>query len=847
MRNRLRWLIIGGITLIFLGTQIYFAFVIATERSLLLNDIRVGGWMAAEMESELLRLQRDLAIYRAHPDPDTEQAARTQFEIYWSRIDVVANSQEAAPLRRNSDILTIINRAAISLSVMDDYLQKGLSGQSDGLDKLNDVMQGLEPDFRKATLITINQEKSGDQRDKINHLAERLMAIFIVMVGAGLGLLGVVYALAQEGLGLARRARQAELAANEARHCLEDALDHITDGFVQINRQGEIQHQNRVFCQMYPAIKKPVTDIRARAGQVWEEKLADGRIVQASFRATGDGGVVCLYTDISHLKIIEQQLRHQLLAMDNTHEGISVCDADGLCRYINRAHAQIMGAGRPDELVGRPWSILYDQAEIARFRRDIFPVLKKNGCWSGEVTARKMDGTAILQDVALTQLPDGSMICVMRDVTDRKRKEQEKLDLQAQLFQAQKMDAVGRLAGGIAHDFNNILAAILGYGALLVDDLPEDSEDYQFAQHICRSAERARDLVQQILAFSRTQGGSMEMANLGDVCHEIADMLRATLPSTIKFSMDVTPDVPEIRANPTQIGQVLMNLCVNARDAIGDRHANLEIALRPLDDLTKIEWPGGHGGDRHLLHSQHLLNDPRGRTILTIGAFAPSAHYLVLSVRDTGMGIPAAIMERMFEPFFSSKPAHKGTGLGLSAVHGIVAGHCGAMRVSSCPGEGSLFEVFLPVTGDAEELASHEREKNGIQKGAEHILLVDDESTLADFSAIMLRRLGYRVSLAGNGAEALQCLAQMDRNGLPVDLVITDQTMPMMTGTELARHIREIYPEMPIILCTGYSESVSPETATEFGLNAFLYKPLSSRELPITLRRVLDGDIKTAC
>lgn len=841
-RTRKRWLLVGAVTLLFLATQIYFIGVIAGERSLLFNTIRVGGWMAAEMESELLRFQRDLARYQANPTMQTADDVRTQFDIYWSRIDVATNSQEGENLRKITGVLPMMNRASIGLSVMDHHLQRGLAGAgAEGeLDKLMILSREIEPDLRKITQLSIHQEESIFQRERIEALSRRLMGVFVVMLMSGLGLLGVVYGLAREGAILARRAHKAEAEALEARHCLEDALENISDGFVHLDVGGHIQHQNNVFAARYAGMV-PVPEIQARCGQTWEENLKNGRAVQISIRPTSNNGIVGLFTDISHLKQIERQLRQQLLAMDTTHEGISVCDSDGIYRYVNRAHARIMEVDNPDDLLGRPWSIMYDRAEIARLRSDIMPIVHQQGAWSGEVTARKMGGGAILQELSMTLLPDGGLICVLRDVSDRKRREQETMDLQAQLYQAQKMDAIGRLAGGIAHDFNNILAAILGYGALLVDDLPEDTEDHQFALHICRSAERARDLVQQILAFSRTQGGSMEMADIGHICQEIIDMLKATLPSTITLGVHVDDHVPETRANTTQIGQVIMNLCVNARDAIGDKHAHLDVGLVMLNDLADIEWLGGQDTERHRLMTPHLHTDVRGRSVLTVGALAPEQRWLILSVQDTGTGIPAAIMERMFEPFFSSKPAHKGTGLGLAAVHGIVAAHHGAIKVISTPGTGTIFEIYLPVTGTSEAAHTTEQARRESQKGAGHILLVDDEAPLADFGATMLRRLGYRVSLAGNGAEALGCLEQMVRNGAPVDLVITDQTMPMMTGTELSARIRRDYPDMPIILCTGYSESVTPETAAQFGLNAFLYKPLSSRELPETVRRVLDG------
>jgi signal transduction histidine kinase/ActR/RegA family two-component response regulator len=421
---------------------------------------------------------------------------------------------------------------------------------------------------------------------------------------------------------------------------------------------------------------------------------------------------------------------------------------------------------------------------------------------------------------------DGGTVILYSDITELKRKEEERCQLQEQFYRAQKMQAVGRLAGGIAHDFNNILAAILGNAHFLIEDLPKESEQHEFAQHIFSAAERAKHLVQQILAFSRQQNSEQALLDPDTLVAEAVQLLRATLPKTIDLNVRSTSGKLSIHGNQTQLVQVLMNLCVNARDAIGDAQGSINIDLEPLEGSAALP---------KLTTTDRPVRLPDGRTQVLVGTFDSSTPYFRITVRDTGCGIDFPVMERMFEPFFTTKDVGRGTGLGLSAVHGIIADHKGALLVTSKVGEGTAFELFFPLA-NAPQTATEVKD-TALPKGAERVLVVDDEPQIARMTTKFLERLGYKAAACHSPLEAL---AEFERASDAWDLVITDQTMPHMTGTELAQKLLALKTRLPIILCSGFSEGLKETKVKELGLFSFLPKPVDQGELARMIRSALN-------
>lgn len=380
--------------------------------------------------------------------------------------------------------------------------------------------------------------------------------------------------------------------------------------------------------------------------------------------------------------------------------------------------------------------------------------------------------------------------------------------LEEELRQAQKMEALGTLAGGVAHDFNNILSAIIGYTELAQMELDEKSTVWSNMEMVVKSGIRAKNLVEQILTFSRKSQRERKPILLAPLLEEALQLLRATLPSTIEINKKIAEGEQLVLADSTMIHQVMINLCGNAADAMRETGGTLTVSL---DEYVQDE------------HSEPMYPN------LNPGK------YEMLTVADTGPGMARNVLDRIFDPFYTTKEQGKGSGMGLAVVHGAVKSHGGIIQVSSRIGAGTKFEVLLPVV---EGLDPQEPVPvSELAAGHERILFVDDEPNLVEIGKKMLERLGYQVETRVSSREALKAVEEGEG---PFDLVITDQTMPNMTGAELARAILKLKPDLPVILCTGYSDSITAEQADAIGVKAFLMKPLVFQEFVAAVRLVLD-------
>jgi signal transduction histidine kinase/ActR/RegA family two-component response regulator len=422
-------------------------------------------------------------------------------------------------------------------------------------------------------------------------------------------------------------------------------------------------------------------------------------------------------------------------------------------------------------------------------------------------TGIRKDGSRIRAEVSASVVEfqrDPVIQGVLRDITAQEQ-------LRRQLQQAQKMEAIGTLAGGIAHDFNNILGAVVGFTELAAMDLIQGSQAHGHLQEVLKACRRARDLVKQILAFSSQSEQERVPLHLGSVVKEALKLLRSSLPTTIEIKVAIEPDLRPVLADGTQIHQVIMNLCTNSAHAMEERGGLLEVDLRnvvlnPVDSDLGLEVAPGP--------------------------------YVRLTVSDTGQGIEPDVTERVFDPYFTTKPPGKGTGLGLAVVHGIVKRHGGDIRLRSQLGKGTTVEVFLPIV-EAEAINLKE-DSEPLPTGKGRVLFVDDELMLATLEAKMLSRLGFEVEAKTDPLEALETFRARPAS---FDLVITDMTMPNMTGDRLARELLRIRPDIPIILCTGFSERMSEDKAMALGIKGFVMKPIVLKVLAETVQRVLGKDI----
>ncbi|MFA5183270.1 MAG: PAS domain S-box protein [Syntrophales bacterium] len=477
--------------------------------------------------------------------------------------------------------------------------------------------------------------------------------------------------------------------------------------------------------------------------------------------------------------------------------------------FANNAVEKVFG-WKAEELIGRKIRVLYNSDEdYEAIGRRGYDLLEQQRTCEMEIVCRHREGREIVcrftAAVIGEALSEGRVVVTYEDIMSRKKMEEENAGLAEQLLHAQKMEAVGTLAGGIAHDFNNILGVIVGYTELAYNQLL-DTKRQVYLDHVITAADRAKNLVQQILAFSRQGEKDMKPLAVAPLVKETMQMLRASIPSTIDIQINVTHESMAVMANVSHIHQLIMNLCTNAAQA-----------MRGMGGILSVDLDNVYA-------NQGAVSD-----------LAPGP-YVRLSVRDTGPGIEASVINRIFDPFFTTKKVGEGTGLGLSVVYGIVKTYGGGVTVESEIGKGTVFQVYLPVTTNV--LVKEDNEPGPLPRGKEHILLIDDEKELVDIGEKMLISLGYAVSKGGNADEALNLFR---KDPLHYDLLITDMTMPGMTGLALAAEVRAIRPSLPIALCTGCREWVSEDEIRRLGLGEVAMKPLSRSDLAHLVRRALDA------
>lgn len=527
-----------------------------------------------------------------------------------------------------------------------------------------------------------------------------------------------------------------------------------------------------------------------------------GRLGPAVIRAIAEKR---LRDDKQHAEaaLRDSEARYRQL-VERAPDGILIHRQERLL-FINAAGATLLGAQCPAELIG---SSIFDFVPLT-YHELIKSCIQKiygNGATElAEIQLIRRDGELIDVEVAVstTSYQDQqAMQVIFRDISARKK-------LEVQLRQVQKMEAIGTLASGIAHDFNNVLSALLGYTELACLDVSENSSAHHHLQEVLMAGQRAKKLIQQILTFSRQTEQERKPVQLSLVVKEALSLLRASLPSTIDIQQRITKEVNTIWADPTQMYQVLMNLCTNAAHAMRDTGGILDVCLDSIE--VDAAFAAGQPGLR-------------------------SGSYIRLTVRDTGHGMTPETRQHIFDPFFTTKERHGGTGLGLAVAHGIVASHDGAIAVEGSLGQGTTFTVYLPRSEQGcEDTLPFQAPLLG---GNEHVMFIDDEAMLVRLGQEMLERLGYTVT---GFTSSLEALAAFQKAPQGFDLVITDQTMPEMTGEALSKELRQLRPDLPIILCTGFSHTMTTEKAQTLQLNAFLMKPLVISDLALVTRQALDG------
>ena len=513
--------------------------------------------------------------------------------------------------------------------------------------------------------------------------------------------------------------------------------------------------------------------------------------------------------DVTDRLEVEQSLReregHLRLLADHAQDLVGLYEADGTIVFTSPSVTTLLG-WQPGQLARRILFELVHPDDEVRMRAEHARVLAGKDVTAVAVRMRHRDGGFRWFEMSARPVFDarglvGRFHVIARDVTERRAAEAARRELEQQLLQTQKMEAIGTLAGGIAHDFNNILGAIIGFTELARMDLPPDSEPAESLTHVLAASERAKRLVAQILAFSRRAPSEQLPLALAELVTETRSLLRATLPSSVQLVVTIEADPGLVRGNSTQLQQVLLNLAGNA-----------EHAMRPAGGTLTIE-------------------------IARVGGASPDEEWVRLAVTDTGAGFLADVAAHAFEPFFTTKPVGEGSGMGLAVVHGIVTAHRGRITIGRAPAGGTIVEVVLPALARGATVASatttgriHATPTPGAR-----LMVVDDEPALVNALVRLGTRLGLRVTGFVSSSEALRKFA-----GTPnaFDILLTDQTMPGLSGEELISYVRAIRPDLPVILCTGFSRTLSAERTAELGVGAFLAKPVSAQQLAEALAAV---------
>ncbi len=618
-------------------------------------------------------------------------------------------------------------------------------------------------------------------------------------------------------------------------------LDQVPFCAFRLDEDGRILYANHKACDSLGYSQTELLDMSVfdidsvtnhqEWSSMWQKLCADGSHTFESQHHRKDGTVFpievtatmlefegCRYSmaltkDITESKLLNESLNIIRFIFDNSPLGIFLIRDGGhitnvneyACRYLGYTKEELCQMNVLDIDCGFSPQDL-DQVWIRQ--------QNKKNTDTFETAHRKKDGTEFPVEVTGIVLELGGIpysVSFAKNITDRREAEKQRFKMEAHIRDVQRIESLGTLAGGIAHDFNNILAAILGYAQLAQFKCQADSSLNKYMSEIFKAGNRAKELVQQILLFSRQGSSEKRPIDIGKVVNEALKLIKATMPANIAILKNISDNLAPVFASEIQIHQIVMNLCTNAYHAINATDGILDVSLKAISILDQ--------------DTQSYTGMKPGR-------------YILLSIGDNGCGISPDIINRIFDPYYTTKPTGEGTGLGLSTVYGIVNDHGGSINVYSEVGIGTTFHVFFPAADTATEMVVEQADQ--LPTGNECILLVDDEKTLIDLGRKLLERLGYRVETRVSSTEALEDFRSDPQK---YDLIVSDMTMPKMTGDDMARKMKAIRPNIPIILCSGFSDRIHAQTMKAIGVSAVLMKPVIYADLAHTVRQVLEGGL----
>mgnify|MGYP006284012909 CR=1 FL=1 len=634
------------------------------------------------------------------------------------------------------------------------------------------------------------------------------------------------------------RLQQSEQKFREIFHGSNDAvfIHDISGKFLEANQVAcsRLGYSREELLHMTP-LNLDADEYAGKAPQRFHEVNQQGSLVFESVHRCKDGSTIAVEVssrkidyegksailsiarDITERKQAEQQLRENeekyRRLVENLNEVIYTLDEKGRITYVSPSVEPVSGYNT-SELLGKQF-IEFVHPEDKEGRLEQFHKSLSDINEPSEYRFLTKDNQVVwVRTTSRPLMKQGEVTGIqgiLVDITERKKAEQERDRLQAQLRQSQKMEAIGTLAGGIAHDFNNILASVLGYTELSIDEVEKGSLLHQNLSQVLTAGNRAKGLVKQILDFGRKEGHEFMLTPIVPLVKEALKMLRSTFPASIAIRENISIEQGVVHAEPTQLHQVMVNLATNAKQAMSYEGGILEVSLQSVnfDEDLREKAPEMQPGN-----------------------------YVRISVSDTGCGISEQNLDRIFEPYFTTSETGTGTGLGLSVVHGIVRAHKGHITVSSEPGKGTTFHVYLPLAEQEQSRdLSTKAESEKLPTGTESILLVDDEKPILNMQQQILGNIGYSVTTQKSSREALEHFCN---NPDKFDLLIADVTMPDITGDKLAFQVKKIRPDVPVLLCTGFSEKIDDQKKEELGIEGYMFKPVSKTDLAKMVRKILD-------
>lgn len=796
------------------------------------------------LDERLEHLLEDLAETQA--DGLTESTRGLLLEVRSRLSEMGLGAAQAEAERRPSFEAMLLDHIGDQLTAtdMEGRITYVNAAQCRTLKRSRDELLGLtvrdygEDSGRGATqdeIIRITREQGEWRGEVINYAADGSEIVieshtWVVYDSEGnpVGMCGI-------GRDITRR-KQAEVALAEQKHLLQVILDALPDAVAVLRPDHSVVSCNRAGEEL------PGRPMREPAGlkcygllgrdSRCEECPVDMAIATGAMQSVqlhiaelglwfeercvpvvdeqGDVSLIVIQLrDVTRRRRAQQERERLARAVEQTAETVLITNASGTITYVNPAFEKTTGYSR-SEAIGQNPRILRSGEHDAAFYEQMWRALAAGEVWAGRITNRKKDGTLYLEDAVISPMrsTEGeivSYVAVKRDIT-------EHVKLAEHVQQAQRVESIGRLAAGVAHDFNNMLSPILGYADLLLTQFPASDPRRNQLEQIRAAAESSRDLVGQLLAFSRKQVLSIEPLDLGRVVMELVKMLERTIGEGITVKVDVRGEPAAVEADPAQIELVLMNLAVNARDAMPDGGI-LTVTVRDaiVVDRAQPEHPDLEPG-----------------------------HYVLLAVTDTGVGMDEETCAHVFEPFFTTKPRGKGTGLGLPTVHGIVNQHGGRIYATSRPGVGTTFSIYLPTcTGTPAPAPSVPVEVADIQIGAETVMVVEDNHMVRELARTVLQELGYAAITASSGEDCLRIVEHLEPD---IDLLLTDVVMPGINGVELYERLVATYPCMRVVYMSGHADNIIGKHALTGEDVRFMQKPFSVRTLADTIRAVLDAE-----